>query len=190
MMNHTKYAYLITAFLLFLMVGGGIGYLLNRSKEDASERYGALYFDAAVRERSSDFNGTMNRIALEGKGGYVTLSKLQLASAYIAASDNAGASSIYMEVAKDHKTNKFLVEYSNYMLSMIYAELGNTKELAAIPDNGPVFGPHIKEVKGFFALRVGDSDASAKIFGDLVNDIKTPASVRNRAMEIISYLKS
>jgi hypothetical protein len=177
--------------ILFCIVGLGAGLIIRRGGGSDSELYGSLYFRAANMKTSpQESEALLSRIATESKSNYRTLAKVRLASNKVAGGDRAGAESLYKEIISDRKADKFFVDFSRFMLAMLYAEHGDTAKVEELAreSGSNSFKPYFSEAHVVALLAKGDEETAKTEMKAILEDGETPTDVRHRLAELNGYM--
>jgi hypothetical protein len=142
--------------------------------------------DAVKAEQSFD------TLAKNGKGGYATLAKFQLANAYVGQGKRDQAVALLKELAAD--ADPLVSDPARLRLAWALADASTKAEVTATvqpltaADSPWRFAA--AEVLAYMDLKDGSRDAAIAAFGKLAQEQEASASLRQRAGALAEYLKA
>lgn len=136
----------------------------------------------------------LNAIASNGPAGYAELAGFRAASAMAEAGDVDGAIATFRGMATDSGLDNLTRDMAAVRLGYLLLDHGDATEieglLLPLSETTNPFSHSAREIRGFAALRNGNSDQALALFLELVSDFNAPESVRARARVALDVLAS
>jgi len=194
-----RYAGLIIAAAL-LVIGIAAGWQAWRwwqAKQDMAA--GQNYLAAMALMQSSPAGtapqsviGDFDKLAQSAPEGYRTLARLQAAALKAQRGDQAGALSLWNEVASDTSADPLLRDLASLLLCQHQIDTGDPAlleaRLKALAEPGNAWRPLAQEQLALLDLRQGKTEAAKTALSKLAQDVTAPNGVRQRAAALLARL--
>ena len=173
--------------------------VMNHMRKSANAAAGAEFAEAiaAFNEDENAGGRAAGRAALEaqareGRGGYRHLAALRLAAAAANNGDYENARQYFSAVATDAPTRR-LRNFARIRLA--YLALDENPEavsflLSEIEGEPGAYGPFVRELQAFAALRAGRLPEAQRVFEAISLDLSAPQPLRSRAEEFAAFARS
>ena len=164
----------------------------QRAQNEADgERYMAAA-QIAARGQTGAAIAMLELFEQEAGPGYVTLARLQRASALVTAGDRREAVSIYDAVSADTSVDQTLRDLATLLAAQNLVDTADRptleRRLAGLVLEISPWRFAARELLALAALRANDTDAARGYFTKLADDAATPQGVRARAAEMLAAL--
>lgn len=164
----------------------------QRTQNEADgERYMAAA-QIAARGQSGAAIAMLEQFEAEAGPGYVTLARLQRASALVVAGDRREAVSIYDAVSADTSVDQTLRDLATLLAAQNLVDTADRptleRRLAGLVLETSPWRFAARELLALAALRANDVTAARDYFTKLADDAATPQGVRARAAEMLAAL--
>ncbi len=186
-----------------LLIGAAVGVVVvtavwqgwtnwQRTQNEADgERYMAAA-QIAARGQSGAAIAMLEQFEAEAGPGYVTLARLQRASALVVAGDRREAVSIYDAVSADTSVDQTLRDLATLLAAQNLVDTADRptleRRLAGLVLETSPWRFAARELLALAALRANDAATARDYFTKLADDAATPQGVRARAAEMLAAL--
>ena len=186
-----------------LLIGAAVGVVVvtavwqgwtnwQRTQNEADgERYMAAA-QIAARGQSGAAIAMLEQFEAEAGPGYVTLARLQRASALVVAGDRREAVSIYDAVSADTSVDQTLRDLATLLAAQNLVDTADRptleRRLAGLVLEKSPWRFAARELLALAALRANDAATARDYFTKLADDAATPQGVRARAAEMLAAL--
>ena len=186
-----------------LLIGAAVGVVVvtaawqgwtnwQRTQNEADgERYMAAV-QIAARGQSGAAIAMLEQFEAEAGPGYVTLARLQRASALVVAGDRREAVSIYDAVSADTSVDQTLRDLATLLAAQNLVDTADRptleRRLAGLVLETSSWRFAARELLALAAMRANDAAAARDYFTKLADDAATPQGVRARAAEMLAAL--
>lgn len=186
-----------------LLIGAAVGVVVvtavwqgwtnwQRTQNEADgERYMAAA-QIAARGQSGAAIAMLEQFEAEAGPGYVTLARLQRASALVVAGDRREAVGIYDAVSADTSVDQTLRDLATLLAAQNLVDTADRptleRRLAGLVLETSPWRFAARELLALAALRANDAATARDYFTKLADDAATPQGVRARAAEMLAAL--
>ena len=161
------------------------------------EEIGNQFEAASIASRKNELSNALalfDHLATEGKGNAATLALLNKAAILVKQDKKEEAIQVYDSVVAQKGSNKALHEFALLLSVYLRMESGDTgdaviAQLESLTIPGSVWRSSALELKGLYALRIGDKQQARDVFSMLEKDTETPVAMKERATALMSELE-
>lgn len=182
--------YIIGAILAIVVgTGAGVGW---RQYQEAARLDEARQFAEGLRlleqGRASEAAGLFGELASEADSGFMVLARLREAEAEGEADDREAKLASLRALASNDDASGPYRSLARLLEAQVELEAGNPQAVEALSAEDTPWQASAKELMALARLEAGEHDAARRLLQDLVENPATPASLSQRANQLLASL--
>lgn len=171
------------------IVAGVAGWQIWAGQQSARASAAAIEYNEAAQslaENPEEGRAALAAFAQDAPAGYASLAEFRRAGSLAAGGDREGALAVYRAIYQNTAAPARLRDLARLRagyLSIADGRQATTADLGGLIDQASIFGGYAREIAAVAALEAGDYADAKTMFARAVDDVSTPAPVRQRAEE-------